>query len=149
MDQIIYTLLINLKTIAIGITNNKNWFVAKGNRIIDVYLNDTRELVVWLPILEDDFSEVFDGLKKMIEMKVQPKNSNELIDSFPTNYLIETALKSNSIYWIPLGLKWLEHIRDKSEFKDSLLYIFKNLKCSQKIRHKSMKFLAEIKRNNL
>ncbi|HWJ29473.1 MAG TPA: hypothetical protein VNS32_23240 [Flavisolibacter sp.] len=148
MNHFNYKDIFSFQGIKIGVTIENSWIIRKGDHFLDLRFDSISNTIFWLPILEIDYNEFTETLKGALETLKRKDLIPKLLDSLPINEMLNIALLSDSKYWVKLAMEWVDKIPDKNIFANALERICKDKKYSQKLRHASMKYLAQIRRNN-
>lgn len=135
-----YVNLLEINKVEIGVSKFNNWVFKVGNHIYEHLNNTQNNFILWLPILETPYSTFSRSIDNSLDqLSITKEKKETLINSFPVNRILETALNSNSEYWITFAFNWLSEIKYSKCFLRELDEIIKNKRYSQKLRHKAQK----------
>lgn len=125
---------------SLGISEMGNWVVEEGSglRILDTANSFLRIKV----LLEKEFNDIRDTIN--IKLEAYKLDFDSI---FPYRDLLEQVIKNDSEYWVEQALRWYEGMpkETKIDLKEALEMIQNKKTLSQKIRHKVIKELAQLK----
>lgn len=122
--------------ITIGL-NSMGSFVVSYSEINTKILDEQKPLVGLLPLLELDFIEFSDSIQDMVD-EFNKTSEHQVVNLFPFNNIVITALTSDRSSWIELSFDWLKCL-GRDNFSKEIGEVISNKRINQNVRHAILK----------
>lgn len=130
---------------SVGLAENGCWVIYSREEIM--VLNSERNFMRAVFLLEMDKNTI----KNILEGYLQSKEVQVSADKvFPFSSIVKAGLEFGSEYWAELAFNWLEELglNAKIYVKDTLEKIVQEKLLTQKLRHKAIKHLVNLRKSS-
>lgn len=130
----------------IGLLQDGRWVVEGKNNVFGLF--EPKSYIRVMALLEKPLNNICEIIINTFKLS----DSNlEVYDIFPFVDIIKSGLEQESEYWAELAFKWFDEIpiEKKEILRDSLIKITNAKWASQKLRHRAIKEISKLAKENL